>query len=219
MPHILSVIHVVEEVGAAALFCQEVLGWALIAQDAGSATLDNQSVRLRLQAATDEQVSGALRVEISVRDLEAHRERWAEHPAFSVLREVHHVDVFRAEVHLQGPHGFVLVLSRTYDEDELGLIPPLETELCWEEKAEELLRRLLLLVPVAFRQNARTRCVEIAEWLAVEGGDVEVDTACAVRASIRGAPFFMRDVVREQLVEEGIDVARYAEEFGQKEEA
>ena len=75
------------------------------------------------------------------------------------------------------------------------------------------------MVPVAFRQMARTRCTELAEWIATQRGEVEVSMEMAMRAMLRGAAFFMRDAIRDELLRLGLDVTPFADEFVQQERA
>ena len=111
-----------------------------------------------------------------------------------------------------------LIVGRTYDEDELGLVPELRTELEWEESARDLLKKLLRRVPVSFRASAREKSVARAEAIAAGRGEVLVLKADGVRAIVEVTPHFQHLLLRDTLSELAEDLTPFAAHFAHLEE-
>jgi hypothetical protein len=71
---------------------------------------------------------------------------------------------------------------------------------------------MLKLVPIGFRQAARTRVTERAEMLAGEAGQILVNLDNAVRALAATTPVFQQSALVSALQQEGIDTLPYFQE-------
>lgn len=105
--------------------------------------------------------------------------------------------------------GHVLVLWRALTEDEYGFDPEIPSEGEWDPRAEEFLKLILRRVPVLFRHLARVKITRKAEALSVG----IVDEHTVIRASIMSTARIMRDTLRGPLVDAGVDLDKYKEEF------
>ncbi len=102
--------------------------------------------------------------------------------------------------------GLHLCLYRVLNEDELGILPPLPANLPWDPATDTMVRRILRIVPVDFRQRARQRVTERAEYLCIEQGEIDVARRHAVQALLDVTLDFQRPTLIEALREEGIEV-------------
>jgi hypothetical protein len=114
----------------------------------------------------------------------------------------------RREARLHVADWLELVVSRTYDEDELGVVPALPSSLPWRHDAEAMMKAALLCVPVAFRSDARVKATRLAEELAVvERMPLEVDMSLAARALLEVTPPFQHDRLQSVLRAHGAEFA------------
>ncbi|MBK03439.1 MAG: hypothetical protein CL920_19485 [Deltaproteobacteria bacterium] len=211
--HILSIYHYVEHLAETKTFLLDTLGFEQVHSTQTTTSVENGSIRVCLAQADETNAATQIFLEQPTKHIERDVLQYQKTEGFEQVQALHHVSQERAEAHFHTPYGITLILTRNFNEDELGIIPELNMNLCWSPQAESFMRSSLRLVPVVFRDVARTRCTEKAELMSVEHGDVEVDMDTAVRAFIREAPFFMHGVLREELEKTGLDMSPYEDEF------
>ena len=103
----------------------------------------------------------------------------------------------------------MLTLTRDFNEDELGVFPPLPMSLDWDADAGRCIQKILRVVPLSFRQVARVRITEKAEMLAAEEGSVTVNLDCAIKALAEATPVFQHPSLVEGLLELGYEPHDY----------
>ena len=203
-----SIIHDVERLDEAVEFLEKGLEFATQSRDSDEARLDNGAIAIRLTRGS----GSRLRIDIHTRDLDAAARRLSEVGA-RPIDEARWISAQCQQQRFDAPHGFDLLLSRLYNEDEVGIVPDLPTSLEWSPDAIEQVKVLLRRVPVDFRDQARRRATERAEYLALERGDVSVDLELGIRAIIQMTPAFRVDEVRGTLSELGYDTSRWEKDF------
>ena len=105
--------------------------------------------------------------------------------------------------------GIRLLLSHILTEDDLNELPELPCQLPWDEQAKLHTQRILRIVPLCFRDKARERVTERAEYLAVAAGGLTVDEPQAMQALVDSALSFQYESVYEAMQDEGIDPSPY----------
>ena len=75
----------------------------------------------------------------------------------------------------------------------------------WHGEAELCVKKILLQVPIGFRQSARIRITERAEILAAECGLITVDIDHAVQALAQATPTFQHQSIDIALKELDIE--------------
>ena len=128
---------------------------------------------------------------------------------FTALAEEHWVSVYRKELPMQGPHGIHITLARNYNEDELGIVPDLPMSLEWREEAESIIKKLLALVPISFRDSARCKITQKAEADTIVEGETIVGLDSAMKAIVYCTPAFRMQELRENMDKLGIDTSLY----------
>jgi catechol 2,3-dioxygenase-like lactoylglutathione lyase family enzyme len=111
--------------------------------------------------------------------------------------------------------GHSLIVWRELTEDEYEQIPELPKELSWQADAEELLKSLLRSVPALFRALVRWRVAKNAEQLAAATRVVTREQV--IRSFILSSAKVTRSRVRQPLIDHGVDLERYAEDFAAEE--
>lgn len=210
--HPLSVIHEVTNLDAALRLLEATLAMPVRVRGSGWAAVDNGSVSLRLieRAAP---APAPLRLELATTDIaRAAQELLRDHDV-TPLGAAEWVAADREEQRFATPHGFELVLSRRYDEDELGADPELPQNLVWHPDASRSVRALLKEVPVVFRQSARAKITRWAEHLALEAGAVEVTLAVGIQAVVQMTPAFQLSRLRQAIERLGYDPTRWEPDF------
>lgn len=210
--HALSIVHSVEALEASVGFFGGTLALPVRAQGEGWAVVDNGSIALRLEARG--RSSQTLVLELSSPEPVLAAAGLLLDPAVERLSQVEWVSATRQEVRLAARlHQVELVLARTYDEDELGIVPELPTRLPWESDATTIVQSLLRDVPVVFRVSARSKITERAEYLSVLGGALDVGVSCAVQAVVQVTPAFQLERLRRSLVAIGLDPVAWGGDF------
>ncbi len=105
--------------------------------------------------------------------------------------------------------GIRLRLSRVLTEDDLGELPELPCQLPWDDDAKLHTQRILRIVPLCFRDKARERVTERAEYLAVSEGLLMVEETQAMQSLVDSALDFQYESVYDAMLEEGIDSTPY----------
>jgi hypothetical protein len=174
----------------------------------GWAEIDASGVRLRLVEASTPEHRSALRfqspaVEDGVAALVAAGATLVHPPTRTPAQEL--IGVVR------DPDGHTLTVWRPLSEDEYDFVPPLPKKTTWQPDADALLRSLLKRVPALFRMIARYRVTRLAEQLAA--GTRTVSREQVIRAYILASPRITRERNRQPLIDHGIDVDRYREDW------
>ncbi|MGR9105420.1 MAG: hypothetical protein ACU843_00665 [Gammaproteobacteria bacterium] len=209
MQFAVAVIHAVENPQTACAFFCEALGFQQQEQQGDSFLINNGAISIRLVNQNGGSGQGPLNLELFCEDLDDNRELLLTYPGVAVLSEASWIDQFRLQCCLRGPHNLLITLNRTFNEDELGIIPPLPVSLIWEEGAERCIREVLKQIPLSFRHQARIRITEQAEMIAGKDGSIRVHMDHAVRSLAETTPSFQHRPLCNALVEMGIDPCPY----------
>lgn len=209
MRFITSVIHKVTDIKAASSFFT-LLGFEVKQKTSDWVILENGAVSLRLIASDGiEDIDNNLNLELTTKILDEDTNELLSYPGVSLIEKHICHSPERIENRIQCPHNLIISLIREFDEDELGIIPPLPTSLYWETEAEECVKQLLRIVPLSFRQNARIRITEKAEMVTASKGTITVTINDAVQALAEATPHFQHRALKEALIERGIDPLNY----------
>ena len=200
-----SVMHAVADVEQAAAFFESVLGFHERCATHDGIQMSNGALTVRLVPSTPLRPEGILEIELETPDLQETVDTLLQHAGSAVLQEEQRVTLERAEIRLQVPHGVLITLARTFNEDELGILPALPATLTWTPEAEARLKQILRFVPVMFRGLARRRVTERAEQLTRVAGKGAVDQQIALCALVQSTPAFQHQRLREELLSAGID--------------
>lgn len=212
MHFIVSIVHPVPDLQAAVEFFSATLGFVVSNQTTEWALVDNGAIAIRLVAEPERDC--VLHLNMETGDLEAALKVFESSEEVFVESAPEWVDFDRQEQTVRLPHGLRITLFRTFNEDELGILPELPTSLDWRAEASDRIRQLLGFVPIDFRDMARRRVTEQAESLALSAGGVTVDLPLALRALVEATPAFQTDRLRDELVRRGIDPEPLFERWG-----
>lgn len=205
MNFVLSVIHPVDDVEQAAHFFEHTLGFHERSVTHDGVQLGNGALTVRLVPCTGPRVPGVLEIEMETRDLQEATAQLRAAGTLRVLQGEAWVTPERMEMRCQGPYGVCVTLARTFNEDELGILPELPVQLTWAPEADACLKQILRFVPVAFRGIARRRVTERAEQLTLAAGKRVVEQPLALRALVQSTPAFQHQRLQEELRSAGID--------------
>lgn len=205
MSDVIAVVHRVADVVAAAAFFERVL-WMTRVDDG---RLSSGALELRLLPLGELAQQPTIELEVSTASARECAVTLLQEPDACVLPEPSRSGPERIEIVVRMRHGVVVRVVQTFDEDELGVLPPLPTALEWRPDAMLLVQTTLRVVPLAFRDLARKRMTERAEYEACAAGLVEVDIGSAVRGMVAATPVFQQAVLREALAK--ADVLHLAE--------
>jgi hypothetical protein len=191
----LAVVVRVPNVAEACALLRDQLGFSLREERTGEALLDNGALCFRL---VEGRANARLAIELTTKQLDETLAAWTSKA--TLVTEAAWVSNARREARLHVADWLELVVSRTYDEDELGVVPALPSSLPWRDDAETMLKAALTCVPVAFRGDARVKATQRAEELAVvEGTRLEVDIGLAARALLEVTPPFQHERLQSVL--------------------
>ncbi len=201
-----AVIHRVDDLLMAVSFLTDVLGFNQQTITADGTLVENGALAIRLVQTDDEQYTvGPLYLEMQTNNLSQATTELLDRPEIQLIQQHVEISQQRTETHLQGPHDIVIILAQEFNEDDLGIIPPLPTSLDWQQDAEDCVKQILLQVPIGFRQGARTRITERAEMLIAGHGLISVDVDRAVLALAQVTPIFQHQGIEIALKKLGID--------------
>ena len=203
MNYVIAVSHKVDELQQAQTLLIDALEFSLREQGEDFALLENGALNIRL-IQQPKNAGHPLHLDVASKDLDAAVNFYAQH-GFRQSEDVRWVHPFRQEIYLQGPDNIQLTVFREYNEDELGILPELETSLDWHDDALELTKRLIKSVPLSFRDNARHKIIAMAEADAIVAGLVEVDQDHAVRAIIKVTPDFQHQGLKDAMTKNGLE--------------
>lgn len=211
MQFAVAVLHAVENLDAAAEFFGEALGFQRQDEQGNKYLLNNGAISIRLISGQAEIERATLNLELYCEDLDATCESMLRYSGISVISEPAWVDQYKMQSRLHAPHNLVITLSRNFNEDELGITPPLPTTQAWEERAETCIRDVLKQIPLGFRSQARIRITEQAEMISGREGSIRVSLDHAVRSLAETTPNFQHPTLCVALSEMGIDAHSYFE--------
>jgi predicted enzyme related to lactoylglutathione lyase len=112
---------------------------------------------------------------------------------------------------VRDPDGNQIYVWRPLTEDEFDFVPELPKEMTWLPEAEDFLKSLLRSIPALFRALARRRVVAVSEELA-QGKNL-VTREEVIRGFILASPRVTRYRNRQPLIDHGVDVDRYREDW------
>ena len=210
--YVLSIIHPVTDTAAASGLLTEHLGFRLYDSGPGYHVVDNGSVAIRLLEDA-ERAGTTLHLDVRSVSLTDDKERFLALEGVSLHTAVHFPHTHRAECTLAAPHGIFITLARAYSEDDLGELPELGRNMPWDEDAELVVKQLLRMVPIDFREPARKRTVQTAEEFAAASGAPQVDLNTGVRALLKISPKFQRPHIISWLRAENIPADAFEQEF------
>lgn len=211
MNFVISVIHSVADPILAATFLCDALGFKSTCQSTEAILVENGAIAVRLvpNKAAGQGEGPCLNLELHTRNMAQATAELLVLPDVILVAQPVAVNPARVESRLQGPQGILITLVQEFNEDELGIVPPLPTSLIWNEDAEDCIRQMLRLIPVSFRDSARIRITERAEMLAAEDASITVNIDCAVQALADITPLFQHPVLMSALLQRGIDPSGY----------
>ena len=204
----LATIHAVEAPAEAAEFFENVLSFE-VGQWGNHYVAKNGAMEVRLVKSSIQLPASELRIDVRCRTLDGATAELCRHGAISRVGVDRRVSEFREERELRGPFGLLIVLSRHYDEDELGLLPELPADLDWQEDADGHLRHILREIPLAFRDQARLRITREAEARTLARGQVQVQVPDAMEALVACTPTFQHAHLRNVIAARGIEAGRW----------
>lgn len=211
--HVVAVLHKTKEPQNARNFLVHQLGFTQHTDDKQGWLVDNGTLHIRLLPLDPEEAPSRVHLEVLSNRLEKSVHRLTSREDVELRKAIHAISIWRKEAHLTTHYGFDLTLFHEYNEDELGILLPLSTSLEWAEEVQHTIQRILLSVPIAFREKARVEIVEKAEVRAAEDGEIEVFLHHALHACAQSTPLFQHRALREKMLEEGIDPTPFFASF------
>jgi len=205
MFYVVGVRHPVENMVLATQFFSQDLGFYPVKKEGYHSWLENGSMCITLEEGEPQH----LMLELQCPDVEIEYQRLIKkHPNIRTLQAVQQVDT-RIDCRVACPHGLTLILAKTLNEDDLNLLLPLPSTLVWDEAVDLRTRRILRSVPLGFRDSARKRVTERAEYAAVEKGLLAVGEAEAMHSMVAITPAFQHRALMENMQDEGINSDLY----------
>lgn len=199
----LAVVHHTTDPSAAGQLLARSLEFEILST-APAVVVSSGSLEMRILPVDREYPASTTRIEVRSADVRAGIDRMTSAVPATIVGPIRRPTPERELCDIVLPHGFVVVLTRLYDEDELGVVPDLPTNLEWDGEALDHVRHVLRIVPIAFRDTARIRVTQYAEATAVRCGEAEVLVEHAVRALLDTTPAFQHDALRTALAERGV---------------
>lgn len=186
-------------------FLCDVLGFEHQPQDDGSCLVNNDAIMLVLH------VGNASPVELNLHttDMAVDAARLLALPHVVAIDETMQQQGRLCWQRFDADCGLRLRLCRTLDEDEMAILPPLPSNLPWDDAVDLCVRRVLRIVPVDFRDKARHRVTERAEFLCLAAGSLLVSEAFAVQALKDSTLDFQQRELYETLQQQGVTMAHY----------
>ena len=207
MNYVMAVTHRVTQLQPVQQLLTQVLDFSVTTQGENFVLLENGALNIRLLQDVNN-AADCLNLEVASDDLESSLIFFTQQ-GFSLSGQRYWIDSYREEVAMQGSDNIHLIVYRQYNEDELGIVPELETSLTWHDNARNLTQNLLKTVPVSFRDSARQKIIETAEANAIVNGAVEVDQDIAVRAVIQVTPDFQHERLKSEIIKNGLLLEHY----------
>ncbi len=189
----------------AVFFLRDVFNFKCFCQDDGSWLAKNDALTLVLY----EGEISSIALQLHSSNLQKDSAYLSNHPQVHAIDPTIQQQGALCWQHFQTDCGLRLCLCRTLNEDELTILPPLATNLPWDEAVDLLVRRVLCIVPVDFRKQARERVTERAEFLCLTRGALLVGESDAIEALKDSTLDFQQRELYETLQQQGVAVERY----------
>jgi len=164
---------------------------------------ENGSTSLHLTQGTSSSV-----LEIQCSDIVSDSSQLLAFPELEALTEIIS-NYHQLYQELQCDCGFKLYLTKILNEDERDELIPLTTTLPWDGTTKEQVQRILRITPLAFRDSARKKVTERAEYITVEGGGLTVGPAQAMKALVEVTLKFQHPTLYKAMLKENIDALQY----------
>lgn len=204
MHYVISLHHQVENPERTAQFFINTLGFYHAEKDGYALFLENGSVTIHLEKGETRDLSLTLQCSHIEKDCQA----LLEDPNITLIQDITRTDN-RIHCQLQCRDGIHLILNKILNEDDLEILIPLPSSLVWDEATDLRIRRILRMVPLGFRESARKRITEKAEYDSVEQGLLMVSESIALHSMVAITPAFQIRALMELLINEGIDSSLY----------
>jgi Protein of unknown function (DUF2621) len=210
MEFVTTVIHEVAKPAEAAAFLCAALGFQLKNQQECAVVVGNGALDVRLvKTDATKQQGNQLKLEMYSNELAHSAQVLLARPGVLLIAENIQIGLERIETHVQAPFNIMICVAQEFNEDQLGIRPPLPKSLEWDEEAEDTLKDIIRIVPIEFRANARKRVTEYAEMLAGEWASICVDQETAIRALVEATPLFQHPSLQAALLKRGLDASNY----------
>lgn len=207
MKFITDVVHNVRDIDKARTLLVDKLDFHIESENESCTIINNGAITIRLTADGNRD-EGKLYLSMETKEMDEICQHLIN-LAFTTVDEERWITTYRKERHLQGPHGIHIILARTYNEDELGIVPELSTNLEWSDEARLATKKLLAHVPISFRDTARLKVTKQAEADAIVEGVTTVNLDLAMNALVIATPAFRLDHLKSSMGDLGIDPTPY----------
>ncbi len=207
MNFVISINHLVNDLSQFSHILSDLLEFTIEEEQENFVLLNNGALSIRLILDNNSQTQ-PLRLDISCTDIEQAQNNYLGQ-GFQILKPANWVSSKRQEIQLQHPLNIHLYLFHHYNEDELNLLPDLDTHLEWQQDALNITQKLLTTVPLSFRENARIRVVQTAENDAIVLGQITINQSQAIQAMIKITPDFQHHHLYDALKHHQLPVKDY----------
>jgi len=196
----------VQDVAACCRVFTEVLDFSIVESSGGRCSLGNGALTILLLECSSPRAPVYLVMDVdSVTD---YMESLLT-CGFRILEDISQNSDGLVEAVLQGPEDIRLRLSHLLTEDEREELAALPTTLEWDDDARLFTQKILVKVPLAFRDGARGRYVTQAETSAIVDGEMSVSLCRACSAIVAVTPDFKLASLVSYFSENGVDPAPY----------
>jgi len=208
---VVGLIHRVADLAASTAFLCDALSFKQKSTTENVIIVENGAIAIRLIADGETSLpSNAITLELHTQNMAEILAQLLSRPDISLLHQMDTLDrQQRVETLLHTTYGINIMLVQEFNEDQLDIIPPLPTSLIWQDDAEACIKKMLTLVPITFRDVARTRVTERAEMLAGEEASITVTLDNALHALTETTPLFQHPILIATLQQDGIDTTLY----------
>ncbi len=188
----------------AASFLEDALDFKIAYKAGYGWWAENGAVTIILQESTTDNAT----IEVQCTHIEKDSACLLQRPDVQALTDIQQ-NQNRVEQQLICDCGILLRLSKVLNEDEMGELLPLPSSLPWDNKTDEITRRILRIAPLSFREKARERVTQRAEYIAVESGSLMVQEAHAMQAFVDITLDFQHQTLFDAMQQESIDASTY----------
>jgi len=204
-----TIIHPVKQLSEACDFFIRILDFQIVTTEKNLILIENGALSIRLIEQSDLTTNNWLNLAMSTDNLEKTALELMQSATVIETIPPFWISDKEQQQYFTLPHQIKLTLSKIYNEDELGILPELPTQLVWQADARQSIMEILQFVPVDFRALARKRVTEQTELVTMKKGDLEVDLDCALQTLVETTPQFQYDQLKETLKEHGFNPENY----------
>jgi len=190
-----------------AIFLKNALNFQIEYRSSYGWWVENGSVTIILQAGNANNPC----IEIQCTHIETDSEHLLQRPDIQAMTAIQQHQN-RIEQQLLCDCGIILRLSKVLNEDEMGELLSLPSSLPWDNKTDVCTRRILRIVPLSFREKARERVTQRAEYIAVEAGSLMVQETHAMQAFVEITLDFQYQALFDAMQQEGIHAITYMQD-------